>query len=164
MATMKESKLEALKKEYEELCAKYNLPNFQALNQEFSIEKIADLETELLTKEIRRFIADKIFNYLRFVETILNPANAPMFIFSIIKSVTPEDKKKFMSIYEKLSDLDLELIKLDLESTEKRDAEFIRHSFESWNEIKRELTPVVSKLKFIKEDLNSEKPGNKYFG
>lgn len=164
MATGKESKLEALKKEYEELCTKYSLPNFQALNQEFSIEKIADLETELLTKEIRRFIADKIFNYLRFVETILNPANAPLFIFSLIKSVTPEDKKKFMTIYEKLSNLDLELIKLDLDSTEKRDAEFIRHSFESWNEIKKELIPIVSKLKLMKEDLSIEKPGNKYFG
>ena len=164
MAGTEESKLDILKKKYDELCGKYDLPTFHTLNQEFSIEKIADIETELLTKEIRRFIADKIFNYLRFVETLLNPANAPLFIFSVIKSVTAEDKKKLNGTYEKLSSLDLELIKLDLDSTEKRDAEFIRHSFESWNEIKRELIPVVSKLKFVKEDLNVEKPGNKYFG
>lgn len=165
MATEKESKLDKLKKEYEKLNERYTLPTFQALNQEFSVEKIADLETELLTKEIRRFIADKIFNYLRFVETLLNPANAPLFIFSIIKSITPDDKKKLTDAYEKLSSIDLELIKLDLDSTEKKDAEFIRHSFESWNEIKRELAPVVNRLKFVKEDLNGgEKTSNKYFG
>jgi hypothetical protein len=159
-----QSDLEGLKNRYKELETKYDIPTFHALNQEFSIEKIADIETELLTKEIRRFIADKIFNYLRFVETLLNPANAPLFIFSIIKSVTAEDKKKLNGAYEKLSGIDLELIKLDLDSNEKRDAEFIRHSFESWNEIKRELIPIVSKLKFVKEDLSAEKPGNKYFG
>ena len=146
----KESKnlgLSELKVQYKELQDKYNLPSFESMNVEFSIEKIADIETELLTKEIRRFIADKIFNYLRFIETILNPANAPMFIFSVIKSLSQDDKKKLNELYEKLSELDLELIKLDLESSEKKDAEFIVHAYNFWQSIKKELIPIFTKLK-----------------
>lgn len=159
---MKEFDLKELKERYKTLQDKYNLPTFEELNQEFYIEKIAELETEFLTREIRRFIADKFYNYIRFVETILNPANAPMFIFSVIKSMTPEDKKKFNDIYEKLAEVDIELIKLDIESSEKKDAEFINHVSVSWKEIKKELIDVIGRLKKGK---NEEKDrGSGYFG
>ena len=160
----KESKLENLKEDYKKLQLKYSLPSFESLNREFSIEKIADMETELLTKEIRRFIADKIYNYLRFIETILNPANAPIFIFSIMKSMTQEDKKKLTAIYEKLSLIDLELIRLDVESSGEKDAEFIKRVFDSWNGIKRELVPILEKLRYIKDDEEKDDKSNKYFG
>ncbi len=160
----KKPDLQGLKSKYKELQEKYNLPGFELLNQDFSIEKIAEFESELLTKEIRRFIADKIFNYLRFIETIINPANAPIFIFSIIKSINADDKKKLNSIYEKLSLIDLELIKLDVESTEKRDADFIKRVFDSWQEIKRELIPILDRFRYIKEENNEEKSKSKYFG
>ena len=159
----KEYDLDEVKIQYKELQEKYNLPNFDLLNQEFSIEKIAETRTELLTKEIRRYIADKIFNYLRFIETLLNPANAPMFIFSVIKSLTSEDKKRLTDIYGKLSEIDLELIKLDLESSEEKDVEFIKQVYNSWQEIKRNLIPIVGKLKNIKDN-NEEKSDTRYFG
>src|SRR5271157_2792185 len=95
----KEYDLDEVKLQYRKLQEKYDLPSFELLNQEFSIEKIADSKTEILTKEIRRFVADKIYNYLRFIETLLNPVNAPMFIFSIIKSLSQDDKKKLADVY-----------------------------------------------------------------
>lgn len=159
----KEYDLDEVKAQYKTLQNKYNLPDFDLLNQEFSIEKIAETRTEVLTKEIRRFIADKIFNYLRFIETLLNPANAPMFIFSVIKSLTSEDKKRLTDIYGKLSEIDLELIKLDLESSEEKDVEFIKQVYNSWQEIKRNLIPIVGKLKNIKDN-NEEKSDTRYFG
>lgn len=160
---MKEFDLNELKQRYKKLQEKYNLPNFEELNQEFYIEKIAEFETEFLTREVRRFIADKIYNYLRFIETILNPTNAPMFIFSVIKSMTPEDKKKFGDIYEKLAEMDLELIRLDVESSEKKDADFIKQVYSSWQEIKRELTDVLGRLKKGK-DKEEKDAGSGYFG
>jgi hypothetical protein len=160
----KESNLEELKREYKNLQEKYNLPNFELINKEFSIEKISENETELLTKEIRRFIADKVFNYLRFIETILNPVNAPIFIFSIMKSLNQDDKSKLTNVYEKLSLIDLELIKLDVETTEKKDGEFIKRVFDTWQEIKKELISVLDKLKYIKEENTEEKSKSKYFG
>jgi len=159
---MKEFDLSELKQRYKKLQEKYKLPDFEEMNQEFYIEKIAELETDFLTREIRRFIADKIYNYLRFIETILNPANAPMFIFSVIKSMTLEDKKKFNDIYEKLAEIDIELIKLDIESSEKKDAEFINNVYISWKEIKKELIDVVGRLKKGKSEEKDR--GSGYFG
>ena len=75
-----------------------------------------------------------------------------MFIFSVIKSLTQEDKKKLTEIYGKLSEIDLELIKLDLESSEKKDVEFIKQVYNSWQEIKRELIPILGKLKSNKDN------------
>lgn len=159
---MKEFDLKELKERYKNLQERYNLPPFEELNQEFYIEKIAEMETDFLTREIRRFIADKFYNYIRFVETILNPANAPMFIFSVIKSMTPEDRKKFGELYERLAEIDIELIKLDIESSEKKDAEFINHVSVSWKEIKRELIDVIGRLK--KGDSEEKDRGSGYFG
>ena len=160
---MKEFDLNELKQRYRKLQEKYKLPEFEELNQEFYIEKIAEFETEFLTREVRRFVADKIYNYLRFIETILNPANAPMFIFSVIKSMTLEDKKKFSDIYEKLAEIDLELIRLDVESSEKKDAEFINKVYASWGEIKKELIDVIGRLKNRKNGEEKDR-GSGYFG
>ncbi|MCL5730338.1 MAG: hypothetical protein M1165_02115 [Candidatus Pacearchaeota archaeon] len=157
------SGLEELKKGYKILEEKYHLPGFEAMNNEFYIEKIAEAETEVLTREIRRFIADKVFNYLRFVETLLNPVNAPMFIFSVIKSLTSDDKKKLSDIYTKLSQIDLELIKLDVDSSEKEDAEFIKRFYESWQQTKKELTSIIEKLSNVREQKEDRTNGG-YFG
>jgi hypothetical protein len=159
----REYDLNEVKMQYKKLQEKYQLPNFELMNQEFSIEKIADTETEILTREIRRYIADKIFNYLRFIETLLNPANAPMFIFSVIKSMSQDDKKKLTDIYVKLSEIDLELIKLDIECSESKDAEFIGKVYDSWQNIKKELIPILSKLKNVKDN-DEDKSANRYFG
>ncbi|HTZ41659.1 MAG TPA: hypothetical protein VMC07_00420 [Candidatus Omnitrophota bacterium] len=159
----KEYNLSVLKQEFRKLQEKYGLPGFEELNREFSIEKIAESETEVLTKEIRRFISDKIYNYIRFIETIINPVNAPIFIFSILKSITPDDKKKLGEIYDKLADIEMELIKLDIESSEKKDAEFIKKVYDSWLEIKRELLSLFDRLKKEQKGADSDN-ASKYFG
>ena len=100
---VKES-LEDLKKEYNELQKKYRLPIFDELNNDFQIEKISENETDFLLKEIRKLIAERFFNYLRFVESLLNPINVPMFVFSIVKTFSEKEKEKLTDVYKKLAD------------------------------------------------------------
>jgi len=71
-----ESCLENLKKKYKIFQEKYFLPKFEELNDDFSIEKLADNETDFLLKEIRRFISEKFSNYLRLIESLI-----PRFLF-----------------------------------------------------------------------------------
>ena len=96
MPKEKPCELSRLKKEYEKLRKKHNLPSFNELNKDFSIERVCEIETEFLLREIRKYMSDKIFNYLRFVELILNPVNSPMFIFSIMKNIGEEEKRKIL--------------------------------------------------------------------
>ena len=87
-----ESSLEKLKKDYEKLQKKYKLPSFQQLNEEFEIERIAEHETDILLREIRKAITEKAVAFLRFLEFLINFSAAPFFLLSVIKHLVASDK------------------------------------------------------------------------
>jgi len=144
--TKEESKLEKLKENYKVIERRYDLPSFEKLNEDFQIEKAAEVETDILIREIRKFVADKLAGYMRFVEALLNPVNSPMFVFSIIKFLGPEEKKKATEIYKKLAKNEIRLIKIDTDFSEKNEAEFIRNSYELWKDIKRGILDIIEKI------------------
>ena len=160
---MAKESLEDLKKEYKELQKKYGLPVFEELNNDFQIEKISESETDFLLKEIRKLIAERFFNYLRFVESLLNPINVPMFVFSIVKTFSEKEKEKLTEIYKKLAKNEVELIELDIESTEEKEANFIKESYKLWQGIQKDILDVV---KVIKKNWDAKSDANKkdYFG
>jgi len=161
---MKEkSDLESLKENYKKIQVEHNLPSFEKLNEDFGIERIAEIETDFLIREVRKCVADRFSNYLRAIEGILNPANAPMFIFSIIKAINSREKEKFTEIYKKLAEIELELIELDIEFSEEKEAEFIKNSYKKWQEIKKDLLEI---FKIIKDNWNKkfDVSGKSYFG
>lgn len=139
--------LEDLKKDYEKIRKKYSLPSFKKLNEDFQIEKISEYETDILIREVRKFISEKFSNYLRFIETILHPINAPVFIFSIIKSLGQNEKKKLTEIYEKLVKNEIRLIEVDINFSEEKEAKFIKESHEIWQEIKKDILEIVDVIK-----------------
>lgn len=135
--------LENMKLEYEKFKEKHNLPEFSKLNEEFHIEKTAEIETDYFLREIRRTITDKLVNYLRFFEAFMNPSAAPVFIHSIMKTLDSESKETIQNIYKKLSKREVELIDLDLNYEEKKEADFIKSVVEEWDEIKKDLTKIL---------------------
>jgi len=157
------SKLEELKENYKKIQKEYSLPDFEKLNFEFSIEKVADIETDYLIREIGRIMADRFSNYLRLVELILNPVNSPMFIFSIIKTIGENEKKKLSEMYKELTKIELSLIELDVNFSEKKEAEFINNSYMVWMNIKKDLIEVIEKARSNWD--NKQEGNNKaYFG
>jgi len=155
--------IEKLKKEYKIIKDNYNLPDFKTLNEDFHIEKVAEVETEILIREVRKFIADKMLNYMRFLENLLNPVNVPMYIFSIIKLLSVEEKKTISEIYQKLVKKEIQFIELDLEFNEEKEAEFIKDSYKLWQEIKKELLSIMKKIN-KKGDDKSEVNNKGYLG
>jgi len=112
---------------------------------------------------VRKFIVDKFSNYLRFIETILQPVNAPMFVFSIIKSIGAEEKRRLTEVYKKLVKNEVRLIELDIEFVEKKEVEFVKESYKIWQEIKKDILEVVEVIK--KNWDNKFETNNKgYFG
>lgn len=159
----KESDLENLKKDYEKIQRKHDLPSFQELNEDFQVEKVAEIKTDFLVREIRKFMADKFSNYLRFIEALLQPVNTPMFIFSIIKSIGVEEKKKLTDIYKKLVKIEVRLIELDVEFFEEKEVDFIKESYEIWQKIKKDMLEIFESIK-KNWDNKSEVNGKGYFG
>jgi len=159
----KEYNLETLKQEYKKIQEKYNLPSFEELNEDFNIEKASEVQVELLIREIRRFVADKLSNYMRFVEAILNPVNVPMFVYSLIKSLDTQEKEKLKEIYKKLSKNELKLIELDINYSEEKEALFIRDSYKMWQEMKKDLLDIFEKAN-KNWDNKVESKNKDYFG
>jgi hypothetical protein len=159
----KEKSLEDLKSEYKKIQERFNLPSFVELNRDFQIEKIAGCETDFLIREVKRFIAEKFSNYLRFIEAILNPVNTPMFIFSLIKSLSLEDKKRLSEIYKKMAKNEIRAIDTDINFSEEKDADFIKESFNLWQEIKKEMKDVIE---IVKKNWDNDFGANNkgYFG
>jgi hypothetical protein len=143
----KESSLEELKKDYAVLRGKYKLPSFKELNEEFDVEKVAEHETDCLLREMRKAIMDKVIAYLRFIEMLLNPSNAPMFFFALVKGLTSDDKRALERIYEKLGGLEIDVIELDCHYNEKEEADFIKKIIKEWQCIKEEMLKIVEVLK-----------------
>lgn len=159
----KESELKKLKENYKKIQEVHHLPDFDKLNSEFAIEKAAEIETDFLIREVARIMGEKFSNYLRLVELILNPSNSQMFIFSLIKTMGEEEKNKFSEIYKELARIELDLIELDVDFSEKKEAEFINNSYKIWINIKKDLLWIIEK---IKSNWNNKHESNDkgYFG
>jgi hypothetical protein len=158
-----EFNLTKLKETYEKLKLKYNLPLFKDMNENFQIEKITESETEFILREVRKYITDKFFSYLRFLESILTPTNAPMFVFAITKTLGVEEREKLIELYKKIAKVELEVIGLDLIYSEQEEAEAIKKYYELWQGIKNKLLEVVEVIK-KNWDNKIEDNGKGYFG
>ena len=163
MEKKSKSELDELKKRYSILQEKYKLPGFDELNINFDIERAVEHETDYLLREIRRNLSEKIFLYLKFIEMILNPSSAPMFVFALVKNLSALDKKELEDIYKKLARLDLDIMELDLEYSEKKEAEVITKINKEWKIINKELMKTIKKFKET-WDKSSVTNNKGYFG
>ena len=155
--------LNELKEKYEVLRVKNSLPSFNELNKFFDIEEL-DSETDFLLRKIRRFMSEKLAGYMRFIEVLLNPSNAPIYFFKLIKKLDETDREALNQMYETLGKIEVETISLDLNYDEKNEAEFINKIYKMFNsEIREKLSNVLVKLG--NGDNNKKKEVNgSYFG
>lgn len=163
MAKVSDSLLEKLKADYEKSRKKYNLPAFQLLNEEFEIERIAEHETELLLREIRKAITEKAIAFLRFLELMINPSAAPFFLLSVIKHLNASDKKVVNEIYRKVCEFEIKAIALDMKYSEKAEAEFIKYASCKWQEMHPEFQEL-SKAIGIAWNASFDRKERSYFG
>jgi hypothetical protein len=148
---MKESVLHDVKKKYEPLMKKYKLPSFSELNEEFEIEKIQDHETDFILREVRKSVGEKVGAFLRFLETILNPVVAPVFVLNSLKNLSNQDRDLIKKNYEVLVELEIKAISLDVEYDEKSEADFISKAYKKWQEIKPDIKDIIDSLRKAQE-------------
>ena len=158
-----ENCLAKLKKDYENLRLKYKLPSFNELNAEFEIEKLQDRETDFLLRQVRRAMIEKTAVVLRFLEVLVNPTEAQtqIYIFSVLKSISPEMKKSIEKTYKELTIIELGALSLDIDYDEKNEIKFIKDMAGKWPSIKKELKELTLKLGVV---WTHEKNHDNYFG
>ncbi len=137
--------LKELIAEYMELGSKYALPSFKELNENFEIDKI-DRESETLLRIIRKTMMDKIVNSLGFLDLLLNSMNAPRFYHGFLRSMTQEDKALIDKLYGDLGQLSTELLPLEIEYSEKAEADSINKIYSVWKNSRASFLDLVKKV------------------
>lgn len=117
--------LNDLKNKYECVAKNYSLPGFDELNDEFEIERI-DRESYTLLRFVRKVMMDKIVGYVRFIEMLINPSQAPFAFMHFSKGMTDVEIKILQGIYQKFIELELDGLKSEFDYSEKNEAESIK--------------------------------------
>lgn len=159
----KEYNLKKLKESYEVFRKKYNLPEFKFVNDNFEIESIDSEDTELLLKAIRKHITEKVFFTLRTLEMFMNPQNAPVFIFKIIKHFSETEKELIKDIYKRMAYYEIDAFGLEGIYDEKKEAEFIKGIVNDWKVFAKDMDKIYSSMK-TSYGRDSKKSDGSYFG
>jgi hypothetical protein len=148
-----------VEEQYNKLKEKYDLPEFKELTKDFDIEKNQDKESPFLLREIRRIINEKIGSYLHLFETLMNPTSPPMFVFSILRNISTEDKESIKEIYKELSKTQIEIMKLDTIYSEESESEFVSKTYQSWQALKPKIYKLIENFEssFETDDTSTKK-------
>lgn len=133
--------LKDLKKAYRESAKKYKLPEFKEINECFEIDRI-DRDTDVILRDVRKVMMDKIVGYKRFLEMMIAPASASPTFLMFIKEVTKEDQSQIESVFKKLTELELDSLDLEIDFSEKAEAEMIKKIYEAWSDLKLGLKKI----------------------
>jgi len=132
------------KKKAEELLKKYKLPSFKELDEEFEISSIE--KKEFLLREIRRKIAEKFELYAKLFESVLQ-LEPTLTTLNEINAFNEKEKENLYKIFRDLMVIDRLSIETSIDETDKKTADFIQDAWNEWKNLKKELLPIIQKLK-----------------
>lgn len=154
--------LKDLKLQYDGLTRKYKLPAFKEVNEIFEIDRI-ERDTDCILREVRKAMMDKIVSYIRLVEMMLNPAQAPPMFMMFVKSISDGDRKVIEEVYKNFIELELRSLKLEIDYAEEDEAKAIKHIIDVWHGTESSLRSLIG---IMEKNWNSksEKKDKEYFG
>jgi len=121
------------------------LPEFDKLNNEFEISTI---ETEeFLLRQIRRKIAERFEPVLELFEHIINPDPGSFNDAYECRALTNGEKKQLIELFRKMMENYRLLTEADLLCDDKTDADSIRKISDQWVEQKKQVIPLIKKLR-----------------
>ena len=150
-----------IKKDYEKLEKKYNLPSFKKIDKEF---EISSLEAEdFLLRNVRRRMNNKLTFFTQILDTILFPNPNSLISIHESKSFSEEEKNRLMKFYNELMTFERASLVFDVEPDDKKEAEYINSLWKEWPKIKTETLKLVNKMKNSWKD-EDNKTKNHFFG
>jgi len=154
MATIEES--------YGKLKGTYDLPDFSVLDNSFEIYDLE--ESRYILRKIRRHMVEKLKNHVEILEDLIHP-NSTVSAYHEYKFLDDRSKKIIYDLYSKLMSLTRVSQRLDLESDDKKDAEYIKELLIQWQVLKKDLLELIIKLnKSWTEEEITDKSVSSYLG
>lgn len=150
-----------MKNKYEELQKTYALPPYEELNRDYELYSIS--KDDDLIKEIIKKIKDVIDFHIDLLEDIIQP-DSTYYVLKEANVIDTQTRQNVNKIYSKLIRINRENIELHLDYNEQKATEFILKTHNEWQEIKKEILPIIKKLK--ESWANNKEPKNEggYFG
>ena len=139
-----ESSDKGIRKCYDELSSKYNLPEYDEVEAELQISSFED--GKFLLNNVREEILDKLRDSTDFLSEILHPDTnvTNMHESSIFDN---SQKNEFFALFKRLMFLRREAFEVYISGSETSTAEFINTFFEEWKTLKSELIGIISAVK-----------------
>jgi hypothetical protein len=147
-------------KKYLELQKKYNLPDFDELNQAFDIEEI---ESSLILQKIRIKIIEKLDFYAKMFEAVLQPDSNLSTLYEA-KYLNEKQRNQAYKLFKKLMFLIRKGNLTSVENSEKGNAIYIIFTFNKWNHIKKDLKNHFTILSEMWKKETSIQNDLSYFG
>lgn len=136
--------MEKIKEEYQKIAKLHKLPSFDSLNNEFEISDIE--ESDFLLREIRRKIDEKMENFVKVLDPVLQP-EAVLCDMHECKALNDEEKKKAYDVYRKIMYFNRLSIETTINEDDKKTSAFIENVWKEWDNIKKDFLEVIIKLK-----------------
>ena len=155
-----------VKKEYESLKKKYNLPDYDSIDNEFELLYIGEIkEIKFPLRFIRRRINDKIALICNMVQTLIQPNPGSIINLQESGFLSKEDKLRYTHLLKDLMETERTSLRLDFDFDERKDAVFIKEALKKWTEYKQEIVKLTDKLieGWKKLEIKKEQK-DRYFG
>src|SRR3989344_4811748 len=133
-------------KSYENLAKKYKLPSFEEMNADFEIDKI-DKETDLVLRQVRKTMMDKVVNSMQFLDMLLNPVNAPRMYLVFTQTMAQSDREIIDRMYGRFASLIVLSLDLEVDWSERGEADLILNIAKSWKETKPDFKKLLDRIK-----------------
>ena len=151
-----------IKEEYNELCKKHKLPDFDRLDNEVEISSLEGVE--FLLRKVRRRMNEKIVFFCRVIEGFLFPNGQSLVNMQESKFFNDKEKEEIMVLYKRLMVYERRALELDIKPNNKEEVVLINDIFSNWNTITKKMAEVSVKMKEGWDEEVSKGKNEGYFG
>jgi hypothetical protein len=134
----------SIKEVYPGLATQHGLPEYDSMNRDFDIGKL-EVDGRPLA-EVRKKIKDRLEETLDFYRKILQPETEIIDLHEC-KEFSEKEKEEMYSLFKKVMVLMRHADLLMYDSTEEKEAEFIKQAFQQWQDVKQKNVEILTKMK-----------------
>ncbi|MBN2881111.1 hypothetical protein JXM83_03590 [Candidatus Woesearchaeota archaeon] len=135
--------MDSIIEEYERLKSSYDLPEFHELDKALELD---DLESPITLKDLRNKFHDRFSDCSKILETLFQP-EGEFSSYIETKIFASDIKDDYFEAYKRLRYLVREAQLLSVHNDKDKDAEFVKQSHKTWQDLKPVIVDFLENLK-----------------